>query len=83
MTEGNAEPVPVQLTRMEGTINLIAYQVGDLASRMDRIERRVNDVEIHQATGDGASGSFLRWVPVIIAGIGVLAALGLGFRFGG
>jgi hypothetical protein len=77
------EPVPVQLTRMEGTINLIAYQVGDLGSRMERVERRVKDVELAQA-GSAGSNNFLKaWLPTIIAAIGVLAALGFGVKFGG
>jgi hypothetical protein len=78
-----AEPVNVQLTRMEGTINLIAYQVGDLGNRMERVERRVKDVELHQAEGAGSSGFVRAWAPTIIAALGVLAALGLGITFGG
>jgi hypothetical protein len=77
------EPVPVQLTRMEGTINLIAYQVGDLGTRMDRVERRVSSVELVQERVAGSSTFLKAWLPTIVATIGVLAALGFGIKFGG
>ena len=32
------EPTPVQLTRMEGILTLIAYKVDSLVSRVDRHE---------------------------------------------
>lgn len=77
------EPVPVQLTRMEGVLNLVAFQVGDLGARMERVERRVGDVELAQATALGSSGFLRAWLPTIIAALGVLGALGLGITFGG
>ena len=76
------EPVNVQLTRMEGTINLIAYQVSDLGTRMERVERRVGEVELTQAQVSGGSGFLRAWLPTIIAAIGVLAALGFGLKLG-
>jgi hypothetical protein len=77
------EPVPVQLTRMEGVLNLVAYQVGDLGARMERVEQRVSSVELAQATNSGASASWKAWLPTVIAALAVLAALGFGINFGG
>jgi len=77
------EPVPVQLTRMEGVLNLVHYQVGDLGARMKHVEQRVTSVELVQATTSGSSGFLKAWLPTIIAAIGVLAALGFGIQFGG
>lgn len=66
------EPMPVQLTRIEGTVNLIAYQVGDLAARMGHLEGRVGAVELAQAANTGASVSWKSWLP-IVAGLASLA----------
>jgi hypothetical protein len=33
-----AEPVPVQLTRMEGILNLIAFRTDQVVARVDRLE---------------------------------------------
>ena len=83
------EPVPVQLTRIEGTVNLIAYQFGEvkedikqMRGEVSALTSRVQAVELAQATQAGASNSWRMWLPTIIAAIGVLAALGIGVTFG-
>ena len=83
------EPVPVQLTRMEGTINLIAYQfsevqgdIKDLRGEITGLATRVGAVELIQAQSSGSSQSWRAWTPTILAALGVLAALGLGVTFG-
>jgi ABC-type enterobactin transport system permease subunit len=83
------EPVPVQLTRIEGTVNLIAYQFGEvkedikqMRGEVSALTSRVQAVELAQAASSGASSSWRLWLPTIIAAIGVLGALGLGGTFG-
>ena len=83
------EPVPVQLTRIEGTVNLIAYQfsevkddIKDMRADVSSLTTRVGAVELAQAQTSGASNSWRTWLPTIIAALGVLAALGLGVTFG-
>ena len=68
------EPVPVQLTRMEGTVNLIAYQIGDLTKNLaahavvlEKHGDRLAAVETKQSQKDYASKLFF-------GGVGVLAA---------
>lgn len=84
------EPVPVQLTRIEGTINLIAYQmaevksdVADVKADLAGVKSRVTVVETAQASAAGAAGFLRAWLPTIVAAIGVAAALGFGIKFGG
>lgn len=69
-----AEPVPVQLTRIEGTVNLIAYQLGDLVKRVDRHEIDITALKLAQASAGGASSTWRTWVPIILAAVGVIAA---------
>ncbi len=53
--EPSAEPTPVQLTRMEGILNLINFQLGALVVRVDRHEERLGVVELSvQRLGDAA-----------------------------
>lgn len=40
-----AESLPVQLTRMEGTINLIKYQGDDMAKRVTHVESSITRIE--------------------------------------
>lgn len=84
------EPMPVQLTRMEGTINLIAYQmvevkadVSGVKTSLGGLETRVHAIEMAQAAVAGSSGFLKSWLPTIIAGIGVATMLGFGIKFGG
>lgn len=74
------EPVPVQLTRMEGTINLIAYQFSEVQGDIKEIRSdvagltgRVGAVELAQAQSSGASHSWQTWLPILAA----LAATGV------
>lgn len=74
------EPVPVQLTRMEGTINLIAYQFSEVQGDIKEIRSdvagltgRVGAVELAQAQSAGASHSWQTWLPILAA----LAATGV------
>lgn len=76
-----AEPVPVQLTRIEGVINLIAYQQGemrddvrDLGQRVDGLTVRVQAVETQQAHAGGASASWRTWLPILAALASAVAA---------
>lgn len=84
------EPVPVQLTRMEGTINLIAYQfsevqgdIKEIRADLSGLTARVGAVEIAQAQTSGASSSWKTWLPTILTALGLLVALGFGVKFGG
>jgi hypothetical protein len=77
------EPVGVQLTRVEGTVNLIAYQIGEVGEQVKDLGKRVTVVELAQAASSGSSGFLKAWLPTIVATIGVLAALGFGVKFGG
>lgn len=77
------EPVPVQLTRIEGVVNLIAYQMTEVKSDVSALSTRVTTIEHVQAMSSG-SNTFLRaWLPTVLTAIGVLAALGFGIKFGG
>ena len=74
------EPVPVQLTRMEGTINLIAYQfsevqgdIKEMRGDITGLTGRVGAVELTQAANAGASSSWKTWLPILAA----LAAVGV------
>src|SRR5690349_11732118 len=77
------EPVPVQLTRIEGTVNLIAYQIGEVRDEVKDLGKRVTAVENWQAATSGSQSFLKAWLPTIIAAVGVLAALGFGVKFGG
>lgn len=68
------EPVPVQLTRIEGTVNLIAYQmtevkadITDLRADITGVKDRLSHVELVQAQNAGASASWKTWLPILIA----------------
>ena len=76
------EPVPVQLTRIEGSVNLIAErvgnvqgQLGDLRTEVTHLSGRVTAVELAQAASSGASLSWKSWLPILVA----LAGFGLAF----
>lgn len=84
------EPVPVQLTRIEGSVNLIVERVGNLQGQISEIKSKVEThdarltaVEIVQATGRGASDSWRSWLPTILTALALMAALGFGIKFGG
>ena len=77
-----AEPVPVQLTRMEGTINLIAYQfsevkddIKELRTKAEGHDARLSAVELAQASQSGASASWKTWLPVLVAVASVAVAV--------
>lgn len=55
-SDGNLpEATPVQLTRMEGTLNLITHQLGEMVRRVDRHEERIGVIELSvQRLGDNA-----------------------------
>lgn len=80
------EPVPVQLTRIEGVLNLVAYQMTEvkddvrhIAAEVEDVKRRVGAVEIVQAQSTGAMTSWRSWLPVVIAAasLAVAAAVAL------
>jgi hypothetical protein len=49
------DTIPVQLTRMEGTLNLINFQIGALGGRVDSLEVRTGGLELNvQRLGDAA-----------------------------
>ena len=84
------EPVPVQLTRIEGTVNLIAYQMAEVKEDIKGVKvdvvslgQRVSAIEVAQAAAGGSSAFLKSWLPTIIAAIGVATALGFGIKFGG
>lgn len=84
------EPVPVQLTRIEGTVNLIAYQMGEVKAEVTEVKtsmsalgRRVTAIELAQAAASGSSSFLKSWLPTIIAALGVMAAFGFGIKFSG
>lgn len=53
-----AEPIPVTLTRMEGVLNLIAFQVSDHGKRLDRAETNIDALNlVTQRLGDDAKAS--------------------------
>jgi hypothetical protein len=71
---------------MEGTINLIAYQMAEVKadvagvqSDLVHVKGRVSAVELVQAQSSGVSASWKSWIPIIIAAL----ALGGAFWFGG
>jgi hypothetical protein len=75
---------------MEGTINIIAYQFGevkeDIAALRSEVHGHTKDIaalQLAQASSSGASATWKTWLPVILTGLGALAALGLGIHFGG
>lgn len=70
----NVEPVPVQLTRIEGTINLIAYQMTEVKTEVSKLGDRVTKVELVQAQSGGASQSWKTWLPILITLAGLLVA---------
>lgn len=80
------EPVPVQLTRMEGTINLIAYQFGEVKEDIKELRAsntvlggKIAAVELVQASTTGATSSWRVWLPTILSALTLVAALGLKF----
>lgn len=77
------EPVPVQLTRIEGSVNLILYQLGDLKGTVERHEVDITALKLSQAASTGSSQSWKTWLPTILTALGVLAALGFGVHLGG
>ncbi len=88
--QSRLEPVPVQLTRMEGTINLIAYQFGEMkeevqAVRTENVQQlaRIVALELRAATSSGIHAAWKTWVPILLAFAGVLAAFGVGIKVGG
>ena len=76
------EPVPVQLTRIEGTVNLIAYQMAEVKSEVANLSVRVSTIELAQASANGSSGFMKSWLPTLVAALGVAAALGFGVKWG-
>lgn len=46
LTAATAEPVPVQLTRMEGNLKLILFQVTDVSRRTGHLEDKVSNLEL-------------------------------------
>lgn len=75
------EPMPVQLTRIEGSVNLIAErvgnvqgQLGDLRTEVTHLSGRVSAVELAQAASIGAGQSWKTWVPTLIAAGGLVIA---------
>jgi hypothetical protein len=77
------EPVPVQLTRIEGTVNLIAYQMAEVKSEVAHLSTRVTAIELTQASASGSSSFLKAWLPLVVACIGVAAGLGFGVKWGG
>jgi hypothetical protein len=69
------EPVPVQLTRIEGTINLIAFQMAEVKTDVTKLSDRVAKVELVQASTSGSSQSWKTWLPILIAAAGVVVAM--------
>src|SRR5687767_11482327 len=54
-SEPPTEATPVQLTRMEGLLNLINFQLTELVRRVDTHESRIGVVELKvQRLGDAA-----------------------------
>jgi hypothetical protein len=77
-----AEPVPVQLTRMEGTINLIAYQfsevkddIKELRSKSEGHSVQISALELANATKSGASAAWTTWLPILAAIAAVVVAI--------
>ena len=75
------EPMPVQLTRIEGSVNLIAErvgnvqgQIGDLRTEVTHLSGRVAVVELAQAASSGASTSWKTWIPILVGIAGVAIA---------
>lgn len=57
-SRASAEPIPVQLTRMEGVLNLVAFQVADHGKRLDRAENNIDSLNlVTQRLGDDAKAS--------------------------
>lgn len=57
-TPPRAEPTSVQLTRMEGVLNLVAFQVTDHGRRLDRAEGNIDSLNlVTQRLGDDAQAS--------------------------
>ncbi|MDO8308554.1 MAG: hypothetical protein Q7V58_09415 [Actinomycetota bacterium] len=57
-SRASAEPIPVQLTRMEGVLNLVAFQVADHGKRLDRAETNIDALNlVTQRLGDDAQAS--------------------------
>ncbi len=83
------EPVPVQLTRMEGTINLIAYQMTEVKDDLKHVQQqadaiavRVTALELHHSAASGIAAAWRTWVPVVLVALGVLASFGFGIKWG-
>jgi hypothetical protein len=69
------EPVPVQLTRIEGTVNLIAYQMAEVKGEVSELTKRITAVELVQAQSAGASNSWKTWLPFSVATLVAVAAV--------
>lgn len=81
------EPVPVQLTRMEGTINLIAYQFAEVKDDVKEIRtvqgvhaKDIAELRLAQAQQTGASNSWKTWLPILAALAAVAVAAVALFR---
>lgn len=74
--------MPVQLTRIEGTINLIAYQMAEVKTEVTELNKRVTKVELQQAQSGGATQSWRTWLPVLIAAGSLCLAVLLAFLNG-
>jgi hypothetical protein len=77
------EPVPVQLTRIEGVVNLIAYQMAEVKTEVTNLAGRVTAIELAQATATGSSGFLKQWLPTLLTAALLAVALGFGVKFGG
>lgn len=69
-----AEPMPVQLTRMEGTINLIAYQFSEVKDDIKELRAEskghgdaISALQLARAQSNGASVSWHTWLPILAA----------------
>lgn len=76
------EPVPVQLTRMEGTINLIAYQFSEVKDDIKELRTQTKGhgddiaaLKLAQAAQLGASASWKTWLPILLALASVAVAI--------
>lgn len=76
------EPVPVQLTRIEGVVNLIAYQIGDLkedvktlGARVDGHDGEIGALKLAVGGQQAASASWKTWLPILASLAGLALAL--------
>ena len=62
------EPTAVQLTRIEGTLNLVAFQIKDVAARVDRHESEIGALKSQtQSLREGADASEGKAVALALA----------------